>query len=110
MRPNAAAFLAFLSLCLALAHPCASAATRAALLGWESVPAREDMRRVAGDLLALAQVELSTEPDLAWMERAELEKLVAIGAPTDRARHTIDNMPDLKDAERARLRALLTPR
>lgn len=50
---------------------------RTALLAWEPVPARPDVRRVAADLVALAQAELSAEPGLAWVERTELDKLLA---------------------------------
>lgn len=54
-----------------------AAPLRAALLPWESTPPRPDVQRVAADLVALAQVQLSAEPDLTWVERAELDKLLA---------------------------------
>lgn len=50
---------------------------RAALLGWEAVPERTDVQRVVADLVVLAQVELSAEPGVEWVERAELDKVLA---------------------------------
>lgn len=49
---------------------------RTALLAWEPVPARPDVRQVAENLIALAQVDLSSEPGFAWVERTELDRLI----------------------------------
>ncbi|MBC8010004.1 MAG: hypothetical protein H7067_07900, partial [Burkholderiales bacterium] len=72
-------FLRLLLALLALASPLAAepAPLRTALLAWDAEPLRPDVQRVAADLLALAQAELSAEPGLAWVERAELDKLLA---------------------------------
>lgn len=54
-----------------------TAALRAALLGWESAPARPDVQRVSASLVSLAQAELSAQFHIEWVERIELDRLLA---------------------------------
>lgn len=77
MRMSAALLLALLSFSFALAPLRAEAEIKAALLAWEAAPARPDVQRVASELVALAQAELSAEPGFAWVERDELDNILA---------------------------------
>lgn len=52
-------------------------ALRTALFSWEPIPLRPDVQRVAADLATLAQVELSAEPGVEWVERDQLDRLLA---------------------------------
>ena len=66
------------SLIIGSAGHCAEpAALRAALLPLEASPARPDVQRVAGQLVALAQVDLSAEPGVEWVERTELDRILS---------------------------------
>jgi ankyrin repeat protein len=81
---------------------------RTALLAWEAVPARPDVQRVATDLVALAQAELSAEPGIAWVERAELDKLLAETELAVSGR--LDPRASLRIGKLARAQLLLTGR
>lgn len=81
---------------------------RAALLAWEPTPSRTDVQRVTDDLIALAQTELSNEPGVAWVERTELDKLLA---ETDLAASgRLDPRASLRIGKLARAQLLITGR
>lgn len=81
---------------------------RTALLAWEPVPARADVQRVAGDLVALVQAELSAEPGVAWVERTELDKLLAEADLAASGR--LDPRASLRVGKLARAQLLVTGR
>lgn len=101
-------FLLLLVLAVSSLRAAEPSPLRTALLAWEAVPARPDVQRVAGDLVALAQAELSAEPGIAWVEREELDKLLAETelAASDR----LDPRASLRVGKLARAQLLVTGR
>lgn len=81
---------------------------KTALLAWEPVPNRLDVQRVAADLVALAQAELSAEPGLEWVERAQLDQLLAEADLSASGR--LDPRASLRLGKLARARLLVTGR
>jgi hypothetical protein len=85
-----------------------SASVRIALLAWEATPERVDVKRVADDLVAIAQADLTSEPGFTWVERAELDKLLAETALAFSGR--LDSRSALRVGKLARAQLLVTGR